>query len=676
MQTATRSKAALVQDIELVNAQIQTLVHREADFQRILDDLRKMKDEAVAERLELEARRNELETQKEPINWLPTELLIQIFTAFTDLDFEDINYRPPVVVLHVSKKWRAIALSTPQLWSRIILEGFRNPEVAQTFLLQSGRSLLEVDYSSLQEHKANQECSHMVDFLANVSQHFSRVGALALCFKIPLPIVYLLPFINDFANAFPRLAQLTLSISTPNPSFIEAPSLIDKEDAILMSRRPAPSNSALLYLKLEQVPLFNFPVAFISNLRTLDLYCSPRKMNSARHDYHLKMSSLCCFLSLTPLLEELILVNTVPYFDVTPPPIDSADAVDGSLVQMYPVRLEHLKAIDWTYPYTADVHRFLTMIDAPGMEKLDIWVEELPAKRILETLNMRGYHPATSSHKYTRGVISFPGLRDLSLQTAGEDMAACVLRKFSLPSLEKVAFTNVDSAAREAAGAVDALPIFPRLESIFRDPRLPNLTHLTLSHFRISDELGRAEGVLGYMPLLTSLSLDSCAGVGRLLDGLKERVAVGVQRGVKLCPRLEALSFWGCQDVDFDGLRAVVLARNRSAVILEEGSKGLDGATGTITREAVVVVQQGGKQAADAPQRGRKIKPLRKLRRHAHGFVPSSPHFVSTVIAMREALAPAHITYVRVANCRLINQDDASSLRDLGVVDVVWAGSD
>ena len=714
-----QTRQSIDKDIEQLDLKIQTLRRREADFQRILDNIEELKAEVTAERIGLEAKRNHLEAQKEPINWLPMELLIQIFLGLLDFDSEDPRYRPPFIVSHVCTKWRAIALSTPRLWSRITLRGFKQPVIAQTYITRSAKVPLDIDYASLLDSRPTGECCQVVDFLAKAKPQFYRTEEFLFSSKSTLPIVYLLPVINDFANTFPRLQHLTLSVSTANPSFVESPSLLGREDVIMRSRTTSTdiktTRSRLLRLTLEQVPLFNFPTAFISNLRVLHLSYSPRRLNSTQHEYHFKMSTLCRFLTLTSLLEELILNNTVPYFDVALPPTDGGgpDSSDTNhLMRMHAVKLEHLKSIDWTYPYTGDVPRFLAMLDTPGLEKLDLWVEDPPTKRT-DLLHVRGYLSTSSAHKYIRGIATFSCLRDLSLQCAGEDTTACVLRKFSLPALEKVAFTNVDTAAREAAGGSESsLPVFPRLESIFRDPRLHNLTHLTLSHFKISLEPGRAESVLGYMPVLTSLSLDSCIGVGRLVEGLQERLgmveatpdhAVGraavegrTRRGVKLCPRLEALSFWGCQDVEFDGLRAIVLARNGSntdncehEVSPKDAAAPNGGKPPTVTRDGEGASPEAVRRDGDGPKietdarLGRKIKPLRKSRHHVSGGQrPSSPpltpttNIVSTLIAMREAFEPANIIYLRVANCKLVNQEQAASLRDLGVVDVIWAGSD
>ena len=688
------------QELEVLKVQLQTLSRREVDFQKLLDDLQKLKDEVFNEKVVVEEKISELEAQKEPINWLPPELLEQVFLAVADFDLPNSNYRPQVVVSHVCVKWRMISLASPRLWSRINLQGFRKPDAALTFLKRSGTAPLEIDYCSSVDALPTQECYHIVDMIAQTQPHFERVHQLSLRSKAALPLVYILPSINNHSKTFPHLHHLCLSITNPNPSFVEAPSLMDTvSDESDSWDEPSPTASGLSHLKLEQVPLFKFPPTFIANLRFLELSYSPRKMNGTRHDYYLKMSSLCRFLAHTPLLEELVLTNTVPYFDVIPATDGTPDNLDFPF-QRPPVKLDHLKTVEWSYPFAVDIYRFLSLIDAPSLEKLDLWVEDLPTKRS-DTLFVRGYMLTSSPNKYSRGIVNYPFMRDLSLQCVGEDTTSSVLRKFCFPALEKVAFTNVDSTIRQHPEITTALPIFPRLESIFRDPRLPSLTHLTLSHFKISSEQGRAEAMLGYMPILTSLSLDACSGVGRLMEGLQEKVVGNIKppaspgeggktrrrRGVKVCPRLEALSFWGCQDVDFGALRSVVLSRNRSnndhssdeTYVLDVPKRAIQ----SITRDDQVEKNAGDHKAEEA-QIGRKIKPLRKLRRPVHepgqtsvlGAMDPSMNIVSTFIAVQESFQPANIIYLRVANCKLINEKEASSLRDLGVGDVIWAGSD
>ena len=701
-----RRRLSLDRELDILQVQLQTLIRRELHVQKVLDDIQRLKDEVFNERVAVEEKISELEAQKEPINWLPPELLEQVFLAVTDFDF-GFSYRPQVVVSHVCVKWRVISLASPRLWSRINLHGFAKPDAALTFLKRSGTAPLEINYCSLVHALPTQECCQMVDMIAQTQQHFERVSHLSLRSRAALPLVYILPAINNHNKTFPRLHYLSLSITHPTPSFIEAPVLMESIEATAaesdaLNELSRSTTSGLSRLKLEHVPLFKFPIPFIANLRSLELSYSPRRVNNTRHDYYLKMSSLCHFLAHTPLLEELILTNTVPYFDVILATDGTSDNLDIPF-RRRSVKLNHLKTLEWSYPFAVDIYQFLSLIDAPGLEKLDLWVEDFPAKRS-EALFIRGYMLPSSPHKYSRGIVDYPSMRDLSLQCVGEETTSSVLRKFSFPILEKVAFTNVDSTVRQNPEIATALPVFPRLESIFRDPRLPSLTHLTLSHFKISPEQGRAEAMLGYMPVLTSLSLDACSGVGRLMEGLQEK-AVGTikhlvfpgegggkrrRRGVKVCPRLEALSFWGCQDVDFGALRAVVLSRNGSnndhsddeAAVQQQ--TGVDVPKGAI-QSSVTREDRPGKIESDhkteEAQMGRKIRPLRKLRREPGqtsvlGAIDPSTNILSTFIAVQESLQPANIVYLRIANCKLIEEKEVLSLRDLGVEDVIWAGSD
>ena len=65
-------------EIELLTAQLSVLQRREDDFARILEDMARLQSSIRAEREALVSKITDLESQKQPINWLPTELLIEI----------------------------------------------------------------------------------------------------------------------------------------------------------------------------------------------------------------------------------------------------------------------------------------------------------------------------------------------------------------------------------------------------------------------------------------------------------------------------------------------------------------------------------------------------------------------------------------------------------------------
>jgi len=120
------------------------------------------------------------------------------------------------------------------------------------------------------------------------------------------------------------------------------------------------------------------------------------------------------------------------------------------------------------------------------------------------------------------------------------------------------------------------------------------------------------------------------------------------------------LSLLGCH-VKAEGLRKVVKARNVGGDI---NSSAKD------DQNRVFLV--------------RNIRPMKKLRRPAGqvsvpglGSKPTSPSVgvgnSSTVNSTEETLWPARIICIRVEECDSITEEEALSLRDLGVEDVVWS---
>ncbi|KJA17649.1 hypothetical protein HYPSUDRAFT_46117 [Hypholoma sublateritium FD-334 SS-4] len=695
-----RSRGDICASLALVDEKLIRLQQKDDKFQVMqshliscLSALDTERQSLEVERNELEAERRALEAEKGPINWLPTELLMAIFIAAAELDLSISSGRPELNISHTCAKWRSTALATPRLWARVLLHGFQNPgrRLGKVYLERSQQAPLEIEYRSLPKTMVSPECSQISSLLTNTKCHFIRLETLSLYTASATALIYLLPYLNGHSQRMPRLRSLTLGITTANPTFQEAGAFLDRENNTIdmLNARGSPedaaeSTSRLLHLKLVQVPLLGLPISLIANLRSLEVSYAPRKRNFSPRNYYLfRMSALCAFLSLTPLLEELILNDTIPYFDVALSSQNTAVGGAGAQITRQAVRVDYLKSIDWTYPSASDIPRLLSLINAPELEKLDLCVEGAAP------------HPYPSVPSPADDVANFPALRDLALQCDGGDATTSALRKLLVPALKKVEFASFDTAAPDAH---PVLPTFPRLESVFRDPRLLNLTHLTLSRYNVSSEPGRVEALLGYMPVLTSLTLEACSGLRSLLGGLQETLggasdgaAVGARsrRGVKVCPRLDTLSFWDCQDVDCASLRGAVLARNRCPPECGAGDTTTctpcaapipNGETELVTRALPGEIVGGGQTTKEVLPR--KIKPLRKLRRpapelgqaaNAGGEATST--VASTVIETQEAFQPACISFVRVKNCSLMGKDEVLALRDLGVVDVIWVGS-
>jgi hypothetical protein len=373
-----------------------------------------------------------------------------------------------------------------------------------------------------------------------------------------------------------------------------------------------------------------------------------------------------------PQLTELVLFDTIPFFDVLlNPEFDSDSAIfePGEILctssRTRSVELPFLRSLEWTYPYPSDVHRFIAFLFAPSLEILDLCLDDMSLNRP-NTALIRGYDDANATRDDTivPRVIQLGSLKELSVQCVDEDALTLVFRRFLFPVLEKLAIANVDARRRNDG----TLAPVPRLESIFRDPRMPYLTHLTLSHFDVNPENGRS--MLGYMPALTFLSLDTCFGVWKILEALTEMC--GGPEGIppdhtmarrliaRFCPRLSSLSLLRCT-VEAEGLRTVVKARNVRARIDSVAEDKQDG---------VILVPYN--------------RPIKKLPRPAaNTYVPgvnstirsslAGGRAASTASSAEDVCHAARIVCIRVGDCGSITKEETLSLRDLGVEDVVWS---
>jgi hypothetical protein len=120
-----KTTAAIDREIEVLQAQIAILNCREHDFVRILDDMARLRDSVKSESMALASQVTALQRQRNPINWLPSELLIQIFLSLAEDDSDSssvLAYHPsPVIISHVCQKWRKLAFDSSIMWSRISL---------------------------------------------------------------------------------------------------------------------------------------------------------------------------------------------------------------------------------------------------------------------------------------------------------------------------------------------------------------------------------------------------------------------------------------------------------------------------------------------------------------------------------------------------------------------------
>lgn len=668
-------------EIELLTAQLSVLQRREDGFTRILEDMIRLKSSIRAEREALGSRITELESQKQPINWLPTELLIEIFLIRTEDESADLAIglpynSAPVLISHVCHKWRELALATSRLWS-FISYGTPQwiPRPLSVFLQRAGSSPISFNFISTPSTSAsddlNLEETTSIGLIQTLCCQRRRFRSLTFECCSAKSMEHILTGITGVYGHLHELESLDLALSTLDPSF-EGTQLLTS-DLLSADQSPTASPIMLRHLRLQQMPLSILPAFLVRTIRTLELSYSPKKSHSTRlHRFTFKMSHLVNLLRHTPQLHELSLIGVTPVWDVitrlsTNGQLSQGTTEPHSLAVVSPFELPELKRLEWKYAYHRDVFPFMSLIILPGLERWDLFIAQPLIKR-LDVTQFRGNHihdqDSFTQAEPLSNVLVLNSLKELNVNCQNEDTLGSSLRQFLLPSLVKLDITFVGRHIRKGSG----LPSLPRLESIFRDPRLPHLTHLSISNFDISPGYGRS--MLGYMPNLLSLTLGACTGVNVVLDALAEPYGcvpvIGSVRtklcGVRVCPWLEDLILWSCSDFNFRTLWSTV--HTRSLAPDDDGDEQQKEALEAEVFASAVL--------------GRKIRPLKKMRNS--GTKPSQQRVEdpsglsasslsrSILIPMQEALHPSRLACLHLEDCPQISHHEALSLGRWGTM--------
>lgn len=667
-----KSSVAIDHEIEVLQAQIAILKRREADFVHILEDMARLRDSVMAEQVALASQITELENQRHPINWLPSELLIQIFVAVTEDNGLDTSAglaynSSPVIISHVCKKWRNLAFATSTLWSHISYRSrswSTSPVCA--FINRSGSSLLDLTFSPppyhIDNHDAAEDEQLACKFLLyTLGSHLSRVRSITFECTSPASMQLVVEALIDKLHDLKSLRSLDLSFPSLTPCFAGTALLtLDELDGQSLPDTP----SVLTYLRLRQLPLRVISSSLLRSVKTLELSFPLRRSHRA-HQYILRMSHVHHFLSFTPELQELVLMETTPLRDIVLEEPSEGQTADNPFVVVAPLELPKLRSLTWKFAYPRDVYTFMSFFSMPALERWEILIANSPTKRNdVGTLRGNHWHEPDSfiQAEPLGGVLSMTTLKELCINCQDGDSLISSLRQFFFPVLEQLEFAY----AGKCSPNCDHKHALPRLDYIFRDPRLPHLTHFTLSHLDIF--AGHGKLMLGYMPGLVSLTLISCTGVDGVLETLAEAygLAMDAERkatrgcGVRVCPKLERITLWGCSDFMFKSLFAAVFARAQPAgnSMLMKAQKDEPSVVSTIL--------------------GRKIRPLKKPRvASPQGGLssPAKPHTTqnshgtaSTFIPIEDALRPVHIACVHVDDCPQITEDEALLLEEFGTV--------
>ncbi|KAF9778852.1 hypothetical protein BJ322DRAFT_1113729 [Thelephora terrestris] len=612
---------ATVKDLDALHGWLESAQRHEAHLLSLLHD-------AQAEVNMIKSRCAQLEAQKCPINRVPNELLISIFTFFVqDLDQDDAEaehklcHWRPVVLSHVSRQWRILALSTSCLWSRIVLSKASPVSAFDHFITHAGTSLIDIFANDIDDDQSTRHAPLVS------SEYLPRSRTIAITTLGPLSMVNFLRSLYD-PVIFSHLSTLKLSCDPPHRvwgTFFHG-----------LPSRPDVRFPGLRHVQLVEVPIYSVPIGVFRNIHTLEL-SNPKQGPYPLTRFHPHLLNV---LSAARRLEHLILSDFTPFIDHGTDPIGGGNPLPT-------IALPLLQEFIWYYPEVRALRHFFSHVSTPRLRNADFSAK-----------SNRGM-----TQNVTPFAFRFPFVDDLTIECDTQETLYSATREMEFPGIRNLIIqTSIDKW-----DPTSSLPVF-RWSAIFRDLRVPYLTRLTL--FRLSITLDHIGGVFQYMPSLRSLTCDMCDGVANLLCALSA--------GDCACPigksihedhgllELESLTFRDCDGLRIGCLQKWICARNG------------DGES----RHTAVNRTQGRSVAR------RKIKPLSgkyKSRVQRPGPTPTTTSIEKGLEGLslgRSSTAacyipnylrqPSKITFVSFDNCSGIVEANARELQRLGIDTVEW----
>ena len=578
--------------VAALSGQIHILQRRESELHALLD--------AVAlEKHALEAERGQLETGSIPFHSLPPELLIHIFVLSTYIALDPAQSRidtAPFSISHVCRRWRDIALATPALWRRVVLTpldiSIRHPvsPATQTFLERSKGTPAEIFYAA--------PSSNQISFTPrslpgrhDVEQQ-PPLGSFVLETSPPLALrsLYIhgsydiisnaLSYLHKDAPGLTSLHSLELALTGATPVKLYEGLRLSDPERVYCNPWRTHRFPALQTLTLRDIPLACVALGQLPALRELTLTLDtplPGRLEFLRLPYFARL--LAC----APHVERLSLLRAGPVFSIpleTNPQAprswedDPGWRADGSRA-LPPVPLENLRELEWTDVHPRTLHLFLMHFPTPRLEAMDVaFANAGKCKKLAAWLHPAFLDPTDSMSGPP--VLELSSLKALHVDcSSGDEPRGPFLRLF-FPALETLSLSNRNMCVRwsgphSAEDDSHKLPQLPRLESIFRDPRMPRLTHLSLSGFAIPSD--QVSSMLGYMPSIQRLECNFIPSVTVVIDTL----ATARLAGLRMCPRLQHIQLCYC-----DGVEPVILSRLiklRNGFESEEDGASRDDAT-------------------------------------------------------------------------------------------------
>lgn len=625
--------------------------------------------------------------QQTTIDSLPPEVLLVIFKMACAFNYDDwdcsqsqVYVKTPIGISHVCRLWRSLARSTGTLWS---FACFSHERLARVSAERSGLHLLD----AVRTLSSPLTMGSAQATTARITSTYPRWRSLFWQFNTNAEFQWFVPLLFTQPPST-NLRRLELQYEERDMKIRRG---ISSTVKVKLSRKAPPQLPALEELNICNIHLKELPTTLFSHsLRVLSIGSSNCAAYAENGFY---ISRLCALLRETPGLQELVLKNCVPRWDiclVTDTDTDDMQLTaqqSSALVQVRPVGMLNLRRLGWSLAPPKCLHHLLFVLGCSELEELYIGLDLHTAK----------WPNPAAQQWYSQPPLrpfELPRLRILDISSRDASGLTYAVKKLSVPALERFVFSRfgsknpihrADQEERKRQGCTWSPTSMPSWESIFHEPRLVHLTHLEISGCVIrKDHIG---SMLVYMPSLESLSFNDCEGIDLspgLLTVLLILADTTTCAGVDAvmcalsgagscrsplvgprkwpCPQLTKIVLTQCDDVQFSCLADTIMARKRYA----EGSVPMSLKPASSTRSIKPLKRKFAMQT-DHSVSPSATPPRATVASRALETVDSlsSPNgsFVAGWTA-HEHITPLPIEVVRVEDCQRITEAELRSLQE------------